>query len=150
MSINNTVKYFPHYVERTKTKFILQQRYGNNGYAFWFKLLEKLASSNNHFIDLRQSDDFEYFVAEMGVSVTETPEILNLLAKLNAIDKALWTQKIIWCQNFIDNIEYVYEKRKREPPTRPKLTKNGKVGIIFSGTEECTSVTEKDNLERKL
>ena len=40
------VDYFPHYVNHGKTLFILEQKYGNDGYAFWFKLLEMLGGSD--------------------------------------------------------------------------------------------------------
>jgi len=36
------VDYFPHFVNHGKTMFILEEKFGNNGYAFWFKLLELL------------------------------------------------------------------------------------------------------------
>ena len=42
----NSVEYFPHDVKGGKTLFILESRYGNTGYAFWFKTLEILASSD--------------------------------------------------------------------------------------------------------
>lgn len=37
-----TVDYFPHFVKGGRTIFILENKFGNDGYAFWFKLLEIL------------------------------------------------------------------------------------------------------------
>ena len=40
-----TVDYFPHSCNHKKTIYILEERYGNNGYSFWFKLLEMLGNT---------------------------------------------------------------------------------------------------------
>ena len=45
------VDYFPHFVSHGKTMFTIEMKYGNDGYAFWFKLLEILGSTENHYID---------------------------------------------------------------------------------------------------
>ena len=43
------VDYFPHACVHGQTMFILEQRWGNDGYAFWFKLLEMLGTTEGHF-----------------------------------------------------------------------------------------------------
>lgn len=40
-----SVDYFPHMTHSGKTIAILEARWGNDGYAFWFKLLELLGDS---------------------------------------------------------------------------------------------------------
>jgi hypothetical protein len=40
-----TVDYFPHDCHHGQTIYILEKRFGNDGYAFWFNLLELLGSS---------------------------------------------------------------------------------------------------------
>jgi len=118
--IKNTVKYFPHSCTHGKTMFIIESKYGNNGYAFWFKLLEKLGSAENHFIDLRDEIELEYLAAETKFPAEETQNILDLLSRLNAIDRELWKHRIIWCQKFVDNIAEAYRKRKLQGvPERP-------------------------------
>lgn len=88
--IKNTVDYFPHYVTSGKTMFTIEKRYGNDGYAFWFKLLEILGSSENHYIDCSSEADWLYIVDKSGMSEEKVEEILSLLAKLDAIDSELW------------------------------------------------------------
>ena len=41
------VDYFPHVTRTGKTIAILEARWGNDGYAFWFKTLELLGSSGS-------------------------------------------------------------------------------------------------------
>jgi hypothetical protein len=31
---------------------IIENKFGNDGYSIWFKLLEQLGKANNHFIDI--------------------------------------------------------------------------------------------------
>ena len=40
-----SVDYFPHMAHSGKTIAILEARWGNDGYAFWFKLLELLGTA---------------------------------------------------------------------------------------------------------
>jgi hypothetical protein len=100
--------------------FILEERYGNDGYAFWFKLLEMLGGTEGHVIDLNNPTNAEYLRSKTRRSYEQMMENLNLLATLDAIDPQLWTQKIIWCQKFVDGISDVYiRSRHTETPRRP-------------------------------
>ena len=45
------VEYFPHFVMSGRTIFILENTYGNDGYAFWFKLLELLGDTEGHYYE---------------------------------------------------------------------------------------------------
>lgn len=142
--VKNTVDYFPHYCNHGKTIFILEKQFGNNGYAIWFKTLELLANTKNHYIDLRDESFWEFFVAKMGVSGTETKNVLILLSKLGAIDKELWQKRVIWSENFIKNISDAYKKRGQEIPPKPVI-----------GTETAISDTETpischDNTQSKV
>lgn len=114
-----TVDFFPHYAKHGKTIFILKQKFGNTGYAFWFQLLEQLASHEGHFVDLNSDAEMEFFAAGMGVSATETISLLDLLSKLDAIDPILWQKRVIWCQKFVDNLSEVYRKRGVSAPKMP-------------------------------
>ena len=115
----NKIDYFPHLVASGKTMFILEQKYGNDGYAFWFKLLELLGDTVGHSFCLRNDSNWEFLLAKTRVSDITATEILDTLAKLGAIDAELWEEKVIWCQNFIDNISDVYLKRKQKVPVKP-------------------------------
>jgi len=125
-----TVDYFPHQCNHGKTIYILEQKYGNNGYAFWFKLLEELGKHEGHFIDLNDESELEFLSAKARVSVTETLEVLCLLSKLGAIDSSLWAKKIIWCTNFLCNIKDVYAKRVVSAPEKPVYSSDTGVSAI--------------------
>ena len=122
----DTVVYFPHDAKAATgdTLTILQGRYGNDGYAVWFKILEKLAASDGHYLDLRGPMRWQLFVSYLGVSEITMVEILQLLVEIEAIDAALWELRVVWCQNLVTNLASVYRNRKRELPGKP-VTING-------------------------
>ena len=117
-----TVDYFPHMVNHGKTMYILEQKYGNDGYAFWFKLLEMLGATKGHYLHLENGPDWEFLQAKTHIEGDKCGEILDLLSKLGAIDKELWKDhKIVWADNFINNISEVYNNRRVGIPPKPSF-----------------------------
>ncbi|NLU43235.1 MAG: DUF4373 domain-containing protein [Firmicutes bacterium] len=119
--VKRTVDYFPHdtHAASSKTMYILDAKFGNNGYAFWFKLLELLGSTADHVYDCRNPAEWGFLVAKMRMDEDSVERILDTLAELDAIDPELWKYRIIWSQNFVDRLADVYAKRKQDPPVRP-------------------------------
>lgn len=116
-----TVDYFPHYVQDSKTKFILENQFGNDGYAFWFKLLELLCRTDGHSYDCRLSANWEYLIAFTKVSEDKAQDILDKLAEMTNIDYELWQHRVIWCQQLVSNLSSVYNKRKVSAPIMPVI-----------------------------
>ena len=116
-----TVDYFPHCVSTdSRTRFSLEQSWGNDGYAFWFKLLELLCRSEGHYYDLSEAANGKYLEALMKVDGETSMAILNTLADLGNIDRDLWEErKVVWCQSLVDNLQDVYSKRTVSAPVRP-------------------------------
>ena len=106
------VDYFPHYTKHGKTMFTIENKYGNDGYAFWFKLLELIGATEQHLIDCRDIETWEYLLAITKVSNDIALEILDLLSRFNSIDGELWGHKIIWSEHFVQNINDVYKRRE--------------------------------------
>lgn len=125
-----TVDYFPHDAKASEgdTLTILQSQFGNDGYAFWFKLLEKISSSENHVIDCRNPRKWQLLLAKTSASEEKGSAIMNLLCELEAIDAQLWREsRIIWCQNLVDNIADAYKNRNRPVPERPIFTTDNSI-----------------------
>ncbi|MBT9175542.1 MAG: hypothetical protein DDT22_01222 [candidate division WS2 bacterium] len=130
------VDYFPHSCNHGKTMFILQNKYGNDGYAFWFKTLELLGQSEGHFYDCNNPSAWEFLLAKTLVSEELALKILQTLADLEAIDAAAWALKIIWSHNFVENLKDVYVRRKCEKPEFPaSLLDYYRQKTPLSGTE---------------
>ncbi|OBW62617.1 MAG: hypothetical protein A9183_06915 [Dehalococcoides mccartyi] len=100
--------------------YILEEEFGNDGYAFWFKLLELLCRTEDHYMDCSDPTTWRYLLAKTRVNEISGEKILGILVFLGQIDKELWeTRRIIWCQKLVDNFADVYSKRKRPLPLKP-------------------------------
>jgi len=121
--------------------FILEQKYGNNGYAFWFKLLELLGSTDGHYLDYRQESNWEFLQAITHLDSQTCQDILDLLAKLDAIDPELWETKVVWSDNFISNIADAYKNRKAPIPTKPSFYEQKSSLDIVSTSRNTSSNT---------
>jgi len=142
-----TVDYFPHDAKASEgdTLTILQSRFGNDGYAFWFKLLEKISSSENHVIDCRNPIKWQLLLAKTCTNEERGSAIMDLLCELEAIDAQLWREsKIIWCQKLVNNIADAYKNRNRPVPERPISTIDNLV------SDKKTLVSRADNPQTKL
>ena len=113
------VDYFPHVTQTGKTIAILEARWGNDGYAFWFKTLELLGSSEGFFYDCNRPSDWEYLLSKTRVTEATATAILDKLAEIDAIDAGLWSRKVIWSDNFAGNLTPVFDKRRSAPPQKP-------------------------------
>ena len=128
-----TVDYFPHYVKSGRTIFILESKFGNDGYSFWFKLLEILGESEGHYYDCSISNNWEYLLARTRCSEDVTEGIIDTLLSLGKIDKKLWQDKrIIWCHNFVENLSGLYRMRRMETPTPPSFDDEKPEGVGVS------------------
>jgi len=114
-----TVDWFPHYVSSGKTKFVLRSRFGIAGIGVWWALLELLCRTPGHAYFCQKPADWQFLVAETGLSEGETEELLNCLVDLEAIDGDLWAKRIIWCQHLVDEISSAYKDRKAVLPVKP-------------------------------
>lgn len=146
--VKNTVDYFPHFTNHKKTIFILEQQYGNDGYAFWFKLLELLGSTEKHFIDCNDKSAWRFLQAKTLLSEEKCIEILNLLVEVGAIDEKLWSEKVIWCQNFVDNISDAYRNRRVEIPAKPSFY-NQKLRVVEVSTGEKPHSIVKESIVKE-
>lgn len=108
----NVVDYFPHQCEHGKSLFILENKYPFKGYCVWFKTLELLGKAENHFIDCRKAEDWEYLSAYMKIPSDELQTIYDTCADIGSIHKELWENKVIWSLNFLKGIADVYRRRK--------------------------------------
>lgn len=109
------VDYFPHDCTHGRKMHIIESKYGNDGYATWFKLLEELGKANNHYIDISDEMTLMFLTSTFRISEEKTLQILSDLAKLDAIDKYLFEEfKVIFSQKFANSIEDAYRKRKNK------------------------------------
>ena len=117
----DTVDYFPHYCHNSKFVEIIESKYGNDGYAFLFKLYEHIGNTDGHCVNINDDHELVYICSRAHVTEEKGREILDLLAKIDAIDKESYAYGMIWCQEFVDELFAVYANRKRSLPAKPNI-----------------------------
>jgi len=126
--LKHTIDYFPHFVNAGKTLLILQNEFGNDGYAFWFKLLSLLCKTNGLVYDYNNPASWKLLLAETAVSGDIAEKILQLLSDIEAIDKELYLSKVIWVQHLTDNLRDVFARRRNgSVPERPVIANRNPV-----------------------
>jgi hypothetical protein len=133
-----TVDSFPHDAGESQgdTLTVLQSKYSNDGYAFWYKVREALCFSDGHFIDCRKPVPWQLLQTKALVNEQLATEMLGLMAELGDIDRELWSQKVIWSQNLVDRIAAVYKNRRKDIPCKPS---------IYRPKPESAGVSMRDN-----
>jgi len=148
-----TVDYFPHYTDAStrKTLFILESKYGDNGYCFLFKLFEMLGSCEGHVSYVRNTSDWMFLTAKTRAPDQETAKaMLDILAELGTIDAELLAAGIIWSQSFVDNVSDAYRNRKAPVPSKPSLTckesiSDGVSDVSITLETEFPAISSTDN-----
>ena len=152
------VDYYSHDVgaQKKQTVKALRSRFGNDGYAFWFILLELLGERDGLYMDCSDEATWIYLCTEVMIDEEKVTDMLNFLGRLGAIDKDLWAvDKIIWCQNFTDRLADVFKKRGVPKPEKPISKKVSASEMPVSASEMPVSASEmqqskvKESKEKK-
>ena len=110
----NSADYFPHIIGSGKKMFVIERKFGNDGYATWFKILESLTIAEYHFLDLSEESQVLYLAAKCNVDEDLLFKIIEELVKLGSINAFLWQKKIIWSDYYIENIADAYARRNNK------------------------------------
>ena len=136
----NTIDYFPHDCVADKTVKIINAHFGNEGYAFYYKLFELLGRSENHFLHCGTEIDWQYLCTELSVESDKAERIIEFMVDLEIMNRSFWEEhKIIWSPAFCRMTETVYQKWKRpvpEPTVANKFDANQYVERTESGENE--------------
>lgn len=151
----NTVDYFPHPVNNGSRMFVMEQKYGDKGYCCYYKLLEMLGKTENHYLDFSISKDKIFFSASLNCSNEQALEMITTLAELGSIDKQLWVEKsIVWCDEFISSISHVYNNRRVEMPKKPfsaiVSTDENPIDTVVSTSENTHSIVEYSKVNNNI
>jgi hypothetical protein len=119
--------YFPHIISSGKKISFIRKKWGNDGYACWFTMLEDLGLADHHYLDLRNDEGEDYSIQMMYLSERcYIPEeklisIINDLVKLDSFDKEFWKHKILWSKEFHDSVQDAWKRRDTDCLTREQL-----------------------------
>lgn len=131
-----TLEYFPHYSLQGDITNVIQEMFGNDGYAVLHKTYEQMGLRDRQYIDLSNYKILSVVAAYCKVSKEKYFEIIEELVELGAYDKELWNQKkILASETFIENTKEAYKKRVSKIPDFQKL----KNFLLQKSTSECIS-----------
>lgn len=143
----NIADWFPHFIPKKGTRMkILRQRYGLQGYAAYFILLEYLTTTENHFLDFTKQKTKLAYQSEVEADEERFTQIMNSFLDLEIIDQELWLEcSIVWCQDLVDSLKQLYSKRGRELPLRPPIRAGLDTTAPHSGAGNTHSIV-KDSI----
>ncbi|MFK8059099.1 MAG: DUF4373 domain-containing protein [Polaribacter sp.] len=111
----NKVEYFPHPVTHGKKMSYMEKKYGNDGYAVWFKILEELGNTDFHYLNLSDEIQIMFLSDRCLVSEERLLDIISDLIKLKEFDLSLWNDNnILFSPKYVDSIKDAYAKRTNE------------------------------------
>ena len=111
----NTVDYFPFLCKEGEAMFYIENKYGNDGYATWIKILRQLAVTNYHYLNLSEYKSRMFLSSKCKINENLLIEIITDLCNIGEFNKELWEQnKIVFSEKFIENIKDAYSRRKNE------------------------------------
>ena len=130
-------EYFPHYCNHNRTLEIIVDKYGNEGYGFYYRLRELLGKTPKHGYDASNKLKYQYLLSKTCIDHEKADEIIALLCEFGELDGILWKEnKVIWWYSFVESLKELYKKRKNQLPGKDDfmlvlLNEEG-----FRGTEE--------------
>lgn len=139
----NDVDYFPHEVGSGKKMYYIETKYGNDGYATRYKLLEELWRAEYHYLDLSKFENVMFLSAKCKVDETTLLNIIWDLAKMWVFDQKLIEINIVRCQKFVDSIQDAYARRKNTCITRDGLLEHLRSKWMHKPSK-CTTETQQD------
>jgi len=111
----NTADYFPHLCNHGKKMAYVERRHGNDGYATWYKILEKLAQANDHYLHIEDEIEADFLADYCMVDIEKLTEILSDLVKVGALSSEAWENKIVYSCTLIESLTDLYARRKDKP-----------------------------------
>jgi hypothetical protein len=118
----NDVDYFPFMCKEGKGMYVIEEKYGNDGFATWIKILRSLATTNFHYLNLSDPSEKMFLSAKCKISQNVLESIIDDLINLGEFDKELWDEfSILYSEKFIESIEDAYKKRNNSPLTKKQL-----------------------------
>lgn len=127
--------YFPHDTDATSDEKLEAMRalHGNDGYAFYFILLERIYRTSNGELDISNISKKAAIVSKVGVSLEKFNAMLRDAFELELFDKAIYEQKCCITSNGI---------RKRVGEVKKLREKWRKKKEVFLGENKADNSME--------
>jgi len=129
--------YFPHDTDAVNDEKIeaLRALYGNDGYAFYFILLERIYRTNNFELDVSNAETIQILARKVAVTTEKFKQMLDTALKWNCFDADAYRERSCLTSSGIKKrARVVVEKRKK----MQKAYRRQKAGVSEAETGEET------------
>lgn len=141
-----TLDYFPHYAVQGDIPKIIQEKYGNDGYAVLYKNYEQFCLRDRQYIDLSEYVTLAAISAYCKITEEKYLEIVDVLVNLGTYDKELWQErKILISEKFIENTKDAYRNRTSEATNFEDIKNN----LRKKSTSKCISYVRNQQIKLK-
>lgn len=141
-----TLDYFPHYAVQGDIPKIIQEKYGNDGYAVLYKNYEQFCLRDRQYIDLSEYVTLAAISAYCKITEEKYLEIVDVLVNLGTYDKELWKErKILISEKFIENTKDAYRNRTSEATNFEDI----KNFLRQKSTSKCISYVRNQQIKLK-
>jgi hypothetical protein len=148
--------YFPHDTDALNDEKIeaLRFLYGNDGYAFYFILLERIYRTKNFELDISDTETIQILSRKVGLNEEKFIQILETALKRNCFDRQAYEERKVLTSDGIKKRAFVVvEKRVK---MREKYHYSKEISEVVSDAEttqetgeESTQSKEKKSKEKK-
>lgn len=129
--------YFPHDTDAVNDEKIeaLRALYGNDGYAFYFILLERIYRTNNFELDVSNAETIQILARKVAVTTEKFKQMLDTALKWNCFDANAYRERgCLTSSGIKKRARVVVEKRKK----MQKAYRRQKAGVSEAETGEET------------
>jgi len=142
--------YFPHDTDAVNDEKIeaLRALYGNDGYAFYFILLERIYRTNNFELDVSDAETIQILARKVAVTTEKFKQMLDTALKWNCFDADAYKERgCLTSSGIKKRARVVVEKRKK----MQKAYRRQKAGVSEAETgEETGQETEAETPQSKV
>ena len=146
--------YFPHFVKYNRDLDYLIERFGIEGYYFFYRLREFLCDCDNWTYRINTDPDIVYLCKQFSIDRTRVLELMDISAQNGIIDHDLWFEvQIIWQDELAPILKDSWKGRKTPPPEKPILEIETKLRVsnsINPVSNHINPVSNPINTQRKV
>ena len=142
--------YFSHFVKHDRDLDYLIERFGIEGYYFFYRLREFLCDCDNWVFKANTDRDMAYLCKQFALDKSRVEELIDICAENAIIDHDLWFElQIIWQDDLAAILKDAWKGRKTPYPEKPNVEFELKL-LNFEGVSGTINpVSNPINTQRK-
>ena len=139
--------YFSHFVKHDRDLHYLIERFGIEGYYFFYRLREFLCDSDNWTYQIETEADMSYFCKQFSLDKRLVLELIDVCADNGIVDHELWYRaQILWQDELASYLKDAWSGRKAPPPEKPIVDIEKKLSPRVGVSKVVNLVSNSNNL----